>query len=61
MQTPIRHDQVHDDAPPQQAGGASSFQVPVYTGPPPERSDRGPHLSRAITTAPMSGVSTVAV
>lgn len=41
MQAPICHDQLHDDAPPQQAGGASSYQVPVYAGPPPEQADGG--------------------
>lgn len=37
---------LHDNAPPQQAGGASSYQVLVHAGPPPEQADGGPHLSR---------------
>ena len=49
MQAAIRHDQLRDDAPPQQAGGASSHEVPVYAEPPPMQADGGPHLSRAVT------------
>lgn len=30
-------------------GGASSYQIPVHAGLPPEQADVGPHLSRAIT------------